>query len=60
MPYLAKKSMEKMQASQQQAYQQFKQKKKAEEGKVTISKAHKQNPPTESSNGEYVDFEEVK
>jgi len=61
-PYLLKNQVEKMQKKQKQTQQDFVNKQRSEEGKVTINHKtgekgkNKDNPP----DGEYVDYEEIK
>jgi len=60
MPFLIKRGFAKMQQRQQKAANQYQDKARQEQGKVTVqTKQNKQSNIT-GSDGEYVDFEEVK
>jgi len=61
-PYLLKNQVEKMQKKQEQAQQDFVNKQRSEEGKVTINHKADKNGNNKDNNqrGEYVDYEEIK
>ncbi len=62
LPYVMKKSFEKMQQQQQNRAGSYQKKAKEEEGKVTIKMGTKtkSSSSTITDDGEYVDFEEIK
>ncbi|WP_010662343.1 DUF4834 family protein [Marinilabilia salmonicolor] len=61
-PFLLKNQVEKMQKKQEQARKDFENKQRSEEGKVTIdyNSRKDKNKRDSDSQGEYVDYEEIK
>ena len=60
MPFLIKRGFAKMQQRQQQATNSYHEKSRQEEGKVTVQANRNKQANATNSDGEYVDFEEVK
>ncbi len=60
MPFLIKRGFAKMQQRQQQAANHYQEKARQEEGKVTVQVNRNKPSGSTGTEGEYVDYEEVK